>query len=215
MGVYGLCFFMVGYEFVRKFLVNNQPQVRIVMSIVSPALLPVHKEDVTQRGVAYLVAALCSLVWQKRKRNSLSCFANPYLDAIVLLYRSIADALQQHDTTLKPQAQAPRLSHFSQSECGRHNPDFSAVSQTHRARQRLHNDTSSASDFVNCFFPSNSREATQEEKANMSFRPGSRIFNAFRPFFRQQRNQSSAAPEQSAFQKLWQSPVGPKTVHFW
>ncbi|KAL1606811.1 hypothetical protein SLS60_004218 [Paraconiothyrium brasiliense] len=49
----------------------------------------------------------------------------------------------------------------------------------------------------------------------MSFRPGSRIFNAFRPFFRQQRNQSTAAPEQSGFQKLWNSPVGPKTVHFW
>ncbi|KAJ4297599.1 hypothetical protein N0V90_005492 [Kalmusia sp. IMI 367209] len=52
----------------------------------------------------------------------------------------------------------------------------------------------------------------------MSFRPGSRIFSAFRPFFRQpllKRNQSTAAPEQSGFQKLWNSPVGPKTVHFW
>ncbi|KAK7180090.1 hypothetical protein DPSP01_011167 [Paraphaeosphaeria sporulosa] len=49
----------------------------------------------------------------------------------------------------------------------------------------------------------------------MSFRPGSRIFSAFRPFFRQQRNQSTAAPEQSGFAKLWHSPVGPKTVHFW
>ena len=52
----------------------------------------------------------------------------------------------------------------------------------------------------------------------MSFRPGSRIFSAFRPFFRQpllKRNQSTAAPEESGFQKLWNSPVGPKTVHFW
>ncbi|KAF2447356.1 UPF0041-domain-containing protein [Karstenula rhodostoma CBS 690.94] len=49
----------------------------------------------------------------------------------------------------------------------------------------------------------------------MSFRPGSRIFGAFRPFFRQQRSQSTAVPEQSGFAKLWNSPVGPKTVHFW
>ncbi|KAF2257383.1 UPF0041-domain-containing protein [Trematosphaeria pertusa] len=54
----------------------------------------------------------------------------------------------------------------------------------------------------------------------MSFRPGSRIFNNFRPFFRQpllrRRVGTAAAPgEQSGFAKLWNSPVGPKTVHFW
>ncbi|KAF2745920.1 UPF0041-domain-containing protein [Sporormia fimetaria CBS 119925] len=56
-----------------------------------------------------------------------------------------------------------------------------------------------------------------------SFRPGSRIFSAFRPFFRQplrftqRRAQSTVPPasEQSGFAKLWNSPVGPKTVHFW
>lgn len=56
----------------------------------------------------------------------------------------------------------------------------------------------------------------------MSFRPGARIFNNFRPFFRQpllrRRVQTAAGPEetvQSGFAKLWNSPVGPKTVHFW
>ncbi|CAI6258864.1 unnamed protein product [Periconia digitata] len=53
----------------------------------------------------------------------------------------------------------------------------------------------------------------------MSFRPGSRIFNAFRPYFAQpllrRRVGTSAAPEQTGFAKLWNSPVGPKTVHFW
>ena len=53
----------------------------------------------------------------------------------------------------------------------------------------------------------------------MSFRPGSRIFNAFRPMFRQpllrRSNQTAAAPEQAGFAKFWNSPIGPKTVHFW
>lgn len=59
-------------------------------------------------------------------------------------------------------------------------------------------------------------QSAKDELTIMSFRPGARIFHAFRPIFRQQRNQSTAAPgEQSGFQKLWNSPVGPKTVHFW
>ncbi|KAF2689551.1 UPF0041-domain-containing protein [Lentithecium fluviatile CBS 122367] len=53
----------------------------------------------------------------------------------------------------------------------------------------------------------------------MSFRPGSRIFNSFRPMFRQpllrRRVGNSAAPEQTGFAKFWNSKVGPKTVHFW
>lgn len=56
----------------------------------------------------------------------------------------------------------------------------------------------------------------------MSFRPGSRIFSAFRPFFRQPLhrrgvNTAAGAEEagQSKFGKFWNSPVGPKTVHFW
>lgn len=53
----------------------------------------------------------------------------------------------------------------------------------------------------------------------MSFRPGSRIFSAFRSNFRQYyaRRHASTAPgaEPSGFAKFWASPVGPKTVHFW
>jgi hypothetical protein len=40
--------------------------------------------------VAHLVAALCSLVWQNRKRSSFSCFAKPYLEAISSVGGSIA-----------------------------------------------------------------------------------------------------------------------------
>ncbi|KAF2873208.1 hypothetical protein BDV95DRAFT_542071 [Massariosphaeria phaeospora] len=55
----------------------------------------------------------------------------------------------------------------------------------------------------------------------MSFRPGARISSAFRPLFRQpllrRRVQTAAGPAEapSGFAKFWQSPVGPKTVHFW
>ena len=53
----------------------------------------------------------------------------------------------------------------------------------------------------------------------MSFRPGSRIFNTFRAYYGQpllrRRAGTTASPEQSGFTKLWNSPVGPKTVHFW
>lgn len=63
-------------------------------------------------------------------------------------------------------------------------------------------------------------DTVRRDAVNMSFRPGSRIFNNFRPFFRQpllrRRVGTAAAPgEQSGFAKLWNSPVGPKTVHFW
>ncbi|KAF2271994.1 UPF0041-domain-containing protein [Westerdykella ornata] len=57
----------------------------------------------------------------------------------------------------------------------------------------------------------------------MSFRPGARIFSALRTTFRQpllfrrrvQTSAADAAGEQNGFAKLWNSPVGPKTVHFW
>ncbi|KAF2659383.1 UPF0041-domain-containing protein [Lophiostoma macrostomum CBS 122681] len=60
----------------------------------------------------------------------------------------------------------------------------------------------------------------------MSFRPGARLFTtgiraqAFRqPFLRQpflrRSTQTAAGTEQKGFAKLWNSPVGPKTVHFW
>ena len=52
----------------------------------------------------------------------------------------------------------------------------------------------------------------------MSFRPGSRVFGAFRTNFRQyyaRRHASTAGAEPAGFAKFWNSPVGPKTVHFW
>lgn len=52
----------------------------------------------------------------------------------------------------------------------------------------------------------------------MSFRPGFRAFNAFRANFTQytRRNASTATgAEPAGFQKFWNSPIGPKTVHFW
>jgi hypothetical protein len=53
----------------------------------------------------------------------------------------------------------------------------------------------------------------------MSFRPGSRIFSAFRRTnfaqFYARRNASTAGAEPAGFAKFWNSPVGPKTVHFW
>ncbi|USP81170.1 hypothetical protein yc1106_08444 [Curvularia clavata] len=53
----------------------------------------------------------------------------------------------------------------------------------------------------------------------MSFRPGSRIFSSFRPFFQRanarRRVNTAAGAEASGFQKFWNSPIGPKTVHFW
>ncbi|OCK89180.1 UPF0041 domain protein [Cenococcum geophilum 1.58] len=57
----------------------------------------------------------------------------------------------------------------------------------------------------------------------MSSRPSYRLFQASRNLFRQpllRRRIQTAAPSeaqanQSGFAKLWNSPVGPKTVHFW
>jgi hypothetical protein len=52
----------------------------------------------------------------------------------------------------------------------------------------------------------------------MSFRPGSRVFSAFRTNFRQhyaRRHASTAGAEPAGFARFWNSPVGPKTVHFW
>ncbi|KAF2499407.1 UPF0041-domain-containing protein [Lophium mytilinum] len=56
----------------------------------------------------------------------------------------------------------------------------------------------------------------------MSARPSYRLFQASRTFFRQpllrRRINTAAQPEapaQTGFAKVWNSPVGPKTVHFW
>ncbi|EDU48522.1 UPF0041-domain-containing protein [Pyrenophora tritici-repentis] len=54
----------------------------------------------------------------------------------------------------------------------------------------------------------------------MSFRPGSRIFSTFRPFFQRANarrgvNTAAGAAEPAGFAKFWNSPIGPKTVHFW
>lgn len=59
-------------------------------------------------------------------------------------------------------------------------------------------------------------ERERDKFRTMSFRPGSRIFNAFRqPLLRRRVGTAAAPEEQSGFAKLWNSPVGPKTVHFW
>jgi hypothetical protein len=59
----------------------------------------------------------------------------------------------------------------------------------------------------------------REFPAIMSFRPGSRIFSSFRPFFRQAqadaRRRASTAAGPGGFAGFWNSPIGPKTVHFW
>ncbi|KAF2810374.1 UPF0041 domain protein [Mytilinidion resinicola] len=56
----------------------------------------------------------------------------------------------------------------------------------------------------------------------MSARPSYRLFQASRAFFRQpllrRRINTAAQPEapaQGGIAKIWNSPVGPKTVHFW
>ncbi|KAF1851948.1 UPF0041-domain-containing protein [Cucurbitaria berberidis CBS 394.84] len=53
----------------------------------------------------------------------------------------------------------------------------------------------------------------------MSFRPGSRIFSSFRPFFQRanarRRVNTAAGTEHTGFARFWNSSVGPKTVHFW
>ncbi|KAH7075622.1 hypothetical protein BKA63DRAFT_413423 [Paraphoma chrysanthemicola] len=53
----------------------------------------------------------------------------------------------------------------------------------------------------------------------MSFRPGSRIFSSFRPLFRQgqanARRRATTAAGPGGFAGFWNSPIGPKTVHFW
>ncbi|KAL5116029.1 hypothetical protein ACEQ8H_006040 [Pleosporales sp. CAS-2024a] len=53
----------------------------------------------------------------------------------------------------------------------------------------------------------------------MSFRPGSRIFGSFRPFFRPAqangRRRATTAAGPGGFAGFWNSPIGPKTVHFW
>jgi hypothetical protein len=53
----------------------------------------------------------------------------------------------------------------------------------------------------------------------MSFRPGSRIFSTFRPFFQRanarRRVNTAAGAEPAGFARFWNSPIGPKTVHFW
>jgi hypothetical protein len=57
------------------------------------------------------------------------------------------------------------------------------------------------------------------QRAIMSFRPGSRIFSSFRPFFRQAqadaRRRASTATGPGGFAGFMNSPIGPKTVHFW
>jgi hypothetical protein len=67
--------------------------------------------------------------------------------------------------------------------------------------------------------PGPPRGTHREDAAVMSFRPGSRIFSSFRPFFRpghaDARRRASTAAGPGGFAGFWNSPIGPKTVHFW
>ncbi|KAF2130992.1 UPF0041-domain-containing protein [Dothidotthia symphoricarpi CBS 119687] len=49
----------------------------------------------------------------------------------------------------------------------------------------------------------------------MSFRPGARIFSSFRNAYGRRRVNTAAGAQPAGFAKFWESPVGPKTVHFW
>ena len=71
MGVAGLFFFMVGYARVRK-------------DLVRPARSAPTATSGSDEGAeeAHRVAALCSAVWQNRKRTSLSDLVKAYLLAI-------------------------------------------------------------------------------------------------------------------------------------
>lgn len=64
-----------------------------------------------------------------------------------------------------------------------------------------------------------SRRETEGKHITMSFRPGARIFSSFRPFFRPSqadaRRRASTAAGPGGFAGFWNSPIGPKTVHFW
>jgi hypothetical protein len=70
MGVWGLFFFMVGYDLVRNDLQRNEELASGIFRI---------KLGRWDRGRAYRTAALCSEVWQKRNRTSFKDFVNVYL----------------------------------------------------------------------------------------------------------------------------------------
>jgi hypothetical protein len=67
MGIWGLCFFIVGYVLVRNDLWAHAHGQSVVPSRWFGSL------------GAYRVAALCSDVWQKRKRTSLRAVEKAYL----------------------------------------------------------------------------------------------------------------------------------------
>jgi hypothetical protein len=177
-------------------------------------------------GVAYLTAALCSLVWQNRNLNSFTLCENPYLAAIVsIVYpRQSRVGLQfvVVETRLTSAARWFKLHPLS--------PIVTGASET------ASEDSRNSSTPTTAYPDSNSRTSqphlsspqtgtTQRNGSHtvaMSNRPAARLFNAFRPIFRQpllrrrvQTAASPAAPAQSKLMAYLSGPVGPKTVHFW
>lgn len=188
-----------------------------------------------RRGKRYRAAALWDEDWHRAKRSSLTALLNAYLEAMATVgvverreerVRAVMElALCRcngvvvgeqglaragfRDSTLPRRASTPpglsKLRAFSSYP----RPPFSLP---------LHSLT----------IPARPRSPLLRQTAAMSaFRPTTRILNFSRnllrsPAFRQapqRRLQSTAADAnaapQSAFAKLWNSPVGPKTVHFW
>ena len=168
-------------------------------------------------GRLYRVAALCSLVWQNRNLSSFSPALNAYLDAIVSsVPRGGGYQLELFvalSTTDVPQSsRKPTPCPIGQSRSAQHDPKSERAAGIATVdRQRL-----LTVDSPRCPQLAPPR---RPNTATMSFRPGSRIFTAFRTNYRQfyARRNASTAPgaEPTGFAKLWNSPVGPKTVHFW
>jgi hypothetical protein len=73
MGVWGLCFFMVGYVRVRKELYCLVSQIHSADVLYPHPSTAAHcsNEGGWVVSCAYRVAALCSLVWQNKNLSSL------------------------------------------------------------------------------------------------------------------------------------------------
>lgn len=190
-----------------------------------------------ENAVAYLVAALCSLVWHSRNLSSFKPFANPYFDAIVKGAPLRSTSLEAIDcrrrcATLKLKLQV-HVHYPTYGLVHRRIPTADPSSQFGPDKRSASTPATNLSGSPPALtlstpihllyhFVAQSRRAREDRyhTANMSFRPASRIFTTFRPVFRQpllrRRVQTAASPaEPAGFAKFWNSPVGPKTVHFW
>lgn len=86
MGVCGLFFFIVGYALVRKDLqLDSKHSLSSFRLILGRRHLEASR---TGRWCTHRTAALCSEVWQKRKRTSLRDLVKAYLADIVAVWCS-------------------------------------------------------------------------------------------------------------------------------